>query len=127
VWTEAGLLDNKYQKFDPQGEPLTSVIPMNQITDLSRLPNVGVGGNGRAYIAFENEGTAWIQMTYVDQEGYLRSPTLIGRPGENVAFTMASDGSIHLFYRSLGADPRIFYVKLDKDRRTRTPTARCRP
>jgi len=121
VWTEAGLLDNKYQKFDPQGEPLTGVIPMNQITDLSRLPNVGVGENGRAYIAFENEGTAWIQMTYVDQEGYLRSPTLIGRPGENVAFTMAPDGSIHLFYRSLGADPRIFYVKLDRDRKPLVP------
>lgn len=121
VWTEAGLLDNKYQKFDPQGEPLTGVIPMNQITDLSRLPNVGVGGNGRAYIAFENEGTAWIQMTYVDQEGYLRSPTLIGRPGENVAFTIGPDGSIHLFYRSLGADPRIYYVKLDRDRRPLVP------
>jgi len=121
VWTEAGLLDNKYQRFDKFGEPLTGIIPMNQITDLSRLPYLGVGSNGRAYIAFENEGTAWVQMTFVDQEGLLRSPALIGRPGENVAFAVGPDGNIHMFYRSLGADVRMFHVKLDPDRRPLVP------
>jgi uncharacterized membrane protein len=121
VWTEAGLLDNKYQRFDKFGEPLTGIIPMNQITDLSRLPYLGVGGNGRAYIAFENEGTAWVQMTFVDQEGLLRSPALIGRPGENVALAVGPDGNIHMFYRSLGADVRLFHVKLDPDRRPLVP------
>jgi len=121
VWTEAGLLDNKYQRFDKSGEPLTGIIPMNQITDLSRLPYLGVGSNGRAYIAFENEGTAWVQMTFVDQEGLLRSPALIGRPGENVAFAVGPDGNIHLFYRSLGADVRMFHAKLDPDRRPLGP------
>jgi uncharacterized membrane protein len=121
VWTEAGLLDNKYQRFDPEGLPQTGVIPMNQVTDLSRLPYLGVGPNGRAYIAFENEGTAWVQMTYVDLEGYLRAATLIGRPGENVAFAVGPDGNLHLFYRSLGADASLFHVKLDADRKTLVP------
>jgi uncharacterized membrane protein len=116
VWTEAGLLDNRYQRFDEEGEPLTGVIPMDQITDLSRLPYLVVGQNGRAYIAFENEGTAWVQMTYVDEEGFIRAPALIGRPGENVAFAKGLDGTMHLFYRSLGADVSLFHVKLDQDR-----------
>jgi len=121
VWTEAGLLDNKYQRFDPEGVPLTGVIPMNQITDLSRLPYIGVGNNGRAYIAFENEGTAWVQMTYVDLDGYLMASSLIGRPGENVAFAVGPDGNLHLFYRSLGADASMFHVKLDQDRKPLVP------
>jgi uncharacterized membrane protein len=121
VWTEAGLLDNKYQRFDPEGVPQTGVIPMNQVTDLSRLPYIGVGPDGRAYIAFENEGTAWVQMTCVDLDGYLRASSLIGRPGENVAFAVGPDGDIHLFYRSLGADASLFHVKLDPDRKVLVP------
>jgi uncharacterized membrane protein len=116
IWTMAGYLDNRYQKFDSTGEPVTPVMLLNQITALSRLPYLVIGKDDRAYIAYESEGTAWVQMTYVTPSGLMQAPALIGRPGENVAYTIDDNGYIHLFYRSLGSDVSMWWTKLDPDR-----------
>jgi uncharacterized membrane protein len=121
VWTEAGLMDNRYRKFDQHGEPVNQVVSIDQVVSLSRLPYLVVGHNNRAYIAFENEGTAWVQMTYVDDKGFIRAPALLGRPGENVAYAKDAKGDMHLFYRSLGADVSMFHVKIDEDRNPIVP------